>query len=172
MILLTCVCAPAEAQKGQDERAIKAVWIYNIGKYSTWPRNAPQKDFVIGVIGKDPFGGYLNAITKKPIHKKNVIIRRFMTADEYTPCHILFIASEPNAERMRKRIIEIVAKTKGSPVLLITDYPGMAKQGSMINYTIDQKRQVNLEINQRGVKTSGIQISGRLMSLNVVKIIY
>ena len=45
-----------------NEYKIKAVFLYNFAKFVEWPPNVfpdANTPFVIGVLGQDPFGSYL-----------------------------------------------------------------------------------------------------------------
>ena len=53
--------APAHAQEIDEAKAlrVKAAYLYKLPKFVDWPVSAfkgDQKNFVIGVLGEDPFG--------------------------------------------------------------------------------------------------------------------
>ena len=74
----------------------KALYLYQFAKYTEWPKeilgdeNAP---FVIGILGKDPFGKDIDIIQGKPIKGRKVTVKRFSKVQDVTGCHLLFICS-------------------------------------------------------------------------------
>src|SRR2546423_1873379 len=61
------------------EYEVKAAFIYNFAKYVQWPasRSDPRLPFVIGVIGKDPFGNVLDDVMSgQRVQRRAVVIRR------------------------------------------------------------------------------------------------
>jgi YfiR/HmsC-like len=166
------------AQQIDREYDLKAAYLYNFGKFVDWPKNAiPGNDdtFVIGVIGRDPFGRILDAIAQaKTIQDKKIVIRRFASAKDYQPCHILFVAAEADdgadEKTVEDRMKAATAKTKGAPVLLVGDTPGLAQKGALISFFIDDNK-VKLEINSSAATGAGLKISSNLLKLSVVKIV-
>ena len=85
------------------EYAIKAAYLYQFSRYVQWPADAFANDrspLVIGVLGTDPFGGILEEIARtKRIEGRPIVVRRFASMAEYTPCHILFVSSSVGPEQ-------------------------------------------------------------------------
>lgn len=155
-------------EEANREYAIKAAYIYNFGRYVQWPPDAfegPQTPLVIGVVGYDPFGPLLDEIAKsKKIEGRPIVARRFASMDEYTPCHILFVASLAPAKEKRAAL-EIVRTSK---VLLIGEDPGLAEQGATINFFVEQNK-IRFEINVDAARRHQLKISSKL--LNLAKIV-
>jgi len=163
--------AAAQAVINQEYQ-LKAAFIYNFGQYVTWPNGAvPGNDstFVIGVLGRDPFGENLNRVAaSKTIMKKKIVIRRFDSASQYTPCHMLFVASTGTAASAEKsaedRVKAALEKTNGSPVLVIADSKGLAPLGASVGFFVESNK-VKLEINKTAATRAGLTISSKLMAL-------
>lgn len=165
------------------EYEIKAAYLYQFARYVEWPKNAVPGDdmtFVIGVLGQDPFGNHLDRIaTAKTIQGRKIVIRRFASAKDYRPCHILFVASGSTATGDEKsaadRLTAALAAIAGSPVLLVSDSAGFASKGTVINFLVDpQQNQIKLEINRDSERRAGLKISSQLLGLEksgVVKIV-
>jgi hypothetical protein len=70
IILLVLFCNILQAQtrrKPALEYQVKAAFLFNFTKFVTWPATAFKADdapFVIGIIGDDPFGPYLDELVK------------------------------------------------------------------------------------------------------------
>ncbi|MGK2859270.1 MAG: YfiR family protein [Thermoanaerobaculia bacterium] len=145
------------------EYQIKAEFIERFTRFVEWPASASQpaaSPFVIGIIGRDPFGGYLDAIAReRTIKGRPVRIHRLKGIEDAGSCQILFIAASESA-----RVGTIVATTRTRPVLTIGDSPGYLDAGVMINlYTEDNK--VRFEINEQELARAGFQASAQLLKL-------
>lgn len=176
--LLALRGSAAVAEEIDREYELKAAYLYNFGRYVEWPKNAiPGNDdtFVIGVIGRDPFGRILDGIAEaKTIQDKKIVIRRFASAKDYQPCHILFVAAGADdgadEKTVEDRMNAVTTKTKGTPVLLVGDTTGLAQKGALINFFIDDNK-IKLEINPSAATRAGVKISSKLLGLSVVKIV-
>lgn len=154
------VCAGAAEL---TEYQIKAEFIERFTRFVEWPAGVvppPGEPFVIGVIGRDPFGTYLDAIARdRTIKGRAVRIHRLTSLDAAGSCQILFIAASE-----RGRFAEIVAHARKGPVLTIADTPGALSAGVMINlYEADNR--VRFEINERQLEQTGFQASAQLLKL-------
>jgi hypothetical protein len=160
--------APAQVDDGylevNREYAIKAAYLYNFGRYVEWPPESfggNDSPFVIGVLGKDPFGAILDEIAAtKKVEGRRVIVRRFATMAEYKPCHILFVAASVAPDQKAAAL----KKAHGSVVLLVGEEAGFARQGGTVNFFIEQNK-VRFEINLDAAKREQLRISSKLLSL-------
>jgi len=155
---------PAQAaERVAGEYEIKAAFLYNFAQYIEWPSNgvADAGDtFVIGILGEDPFGDAFDNIARdKTIQGKRIVVRRFATVEDYTPCHILFVA--PSAVDNVPALLE---RIEGSHVLLAGDTEGLAQRGIVINFFIE-KSKVRFEINVDAATRMGLKISSKLLRL-------
>lgn len=161
--------ASIEAQSGDvldinRSYTVKAAYLLQFGHYIEWPDDAfanKQSPLVIGVLGPYPFDSVFEEVARtKRIEGRPVVIRRFASMADYTPCHILFIvASVPPTER-----VLAVEKLKRSPVLIVGEEPGFAEQGGIINFFISGDK-VRFEINAQAAREEQLKISSTLLSL-------
>lgn len=145
------------------EYQIKAEFIERFTRFIEWPSSLqrPQSEpFIIGVIGRDPFDGYLDAIARaRMIKGRQVKIVHLPSPDEIGSCQLLFVAASE-----RGRIDAILAKARNFPVLTIADSPGSLESGVMINlYTAEHK--VRFEINEQEMSKAGFAASAQLLKL-------
>jgi len=79
---LYCVAVScAAAQRTAPEYALKAALLFNISQFVEWPASAladgTNAPFVIGILGKDPFGEFLEEVVKgERAHGKSIEVRR------------------------------------------------------------------------------------------------
>ena len=78
------------------EYQIKAVFLFSFVQFVDWPAesySSPQDPLVIGVLGDDPFGLYLDdAVRDETVGTHPLTVRRYRRVAEIGPCHILFIS--------------------------------------------------------------------------------
>jgi hypothetical protein len=145
------------------EYEVKAAFIYNFAKYVRWPEastSETRKPFVIGVIGRDPFGQALDdAIRGQSLQGRAVSVKRFGKVEEIADCDILFISS--SEKNNLQRILEVLHK---APVLTIGDMDRFAERGGMINLTTEEAR-VRFEINVEAAERAGLKPGSQLLRL-------
>jgi len=157
--------APA-AEPAPTEYEIKVAFIYNFAKYVEWPEETALDSggvFIIGVLGDDPFGALLDRLAhNRTIGDKPIMIRRFERFEDYTPCHILFVAASE-----QERLPAIVEALADSPVLLIGDTEGFARRGVAVNFFIEESK-VRFEVNPEAAARAGLKISSKLLRLATI----
>ncbi|MBN1916809.1 MAG: YfiR family protein [Verrucomicrobia bacterium] len=145
------------------EYQIKAAFLYKAALFVEWPATAVPETpdvFVIGVLGSDPFGTFLDEIAAtKKVGDKRIIVRRFETLEAYTPCHILFVAVSEHS-----RIAGVIERLRDTPVLLVADTKGFAQAGGALGLVIEDNK-VRLEVNPAAAERAGLKISSKLLRL-------
>ena len=170
MLFSACATSPAGHAIAQQsgvidcEYSIKGAFLYNFGRYVQWPAAAFPDDralFVIGVLGKDPFGTVLDEIANSAkVDGRTVVARRFATLADYAPCHILFIAASTDA----KVKAEALAKLQNKGVLLVGEEAGLVEQGAVVNFYVENNK-VRFEINVGTARQQQLKVSSKLLSL-------
>jgi hypothetical protein len=160
LALLLAVPALAGAQTAA-EYDVKAAFLYNFAKFVDWPPAAfPDPNSLrICVLGEDPFGKSLQAVTDEQVGGHKLIVTRTESLAKPTGCQILFISRSE-----RERLAQILAAVKGSPVLTVGDTDGFANRGVMINFVLEGSK-VRFEINTESADRAGIKISSKLLQL-------
>jgi hypothetical protein len=162
LALFAGVCLRAETL---PEYQVKAAYVYNFARFVEWPaqsfKNA-QDPFVIGIFGKDPFGGALEQTLKnKKIHGRAIQILRFDEPAKGAQCHILFIPTNEEKEN------ELIKQIENLPILSIGETDGFVQKHGMIELKIvDQK--VAFEIHQTRVEKAGLIPSVQVLKLGKV----
>src|SRR5882672_2328009 len=86
--------AQARGETRLSEYEVKAAFLYKFATYVRWPpQSAAVADapFVIGVIGKDPFGQALDAVMKgQSVHGRAVVVKRLARPEEALRCQVVF----------------------------------------------------------------------------------
>src|SRR5262245_40155816 len=110
--------APAREQQPSSEYETKALMLLNFVRFTDWPAEAftsAEAPFVIGVVGKDPFGTALDkAFEGKSVKGRSFVVKRLTVEQNLKSCHLLFI---PATEKRRQR--EMLDKLRGASVLTV-----------------------------------------------------
>jgi hypothetical protein len=155
LIAGTCCASPP------SEYQIKAVFLFNFAQFVEWPVSAfpdPQTPFVIGVLGRDPFGAELDAVVRgETIDKRSLVIERYHDIDELKHCNILFIGRPQLRELPR-----ILAALKGRSILTVSDGDEEEQSGVMIRL-VTRSNRIRLRIDVGAAKAGNLVISSKLL---------
>ena len=145
------------------EYQIKATFLFNFTQFVEWPTNAFSEDqapLVIGILGEDPFGMYLDqTIVGEKINNHPLIIQRYRNAEEVKTCHILFI----NVSKIN-HLDQVLASLKGRNILTVSDANSFARKGGVIRFFTEDNK-MRLQINLEAAKAANLTISSKLLRL-------
>jgi hypothetical protein len=155
----------ARAQPTARESDVKATLLFNFCEFVEWPASAlsdTNAPFVIGLLGTDPFGKFLDELVKNErAHGKPIHIRRFRKAEDAIDAHILFVSKSE-----QPRVPSILSVLKGRPVLTVgeTGEPGFTRQGGMVAL-LTEKDNIRIRINLEQVRSARLNLSAKLLRL-------
>jgi hypothetical protein len=141
---------------------VKAAFLYNFGKYVHWPGIAAgaETEFVIAVLGADPFGAALDDIVRgKRIGNRPVALKRVSKPSELGACEVLFISVSEEG-----RLDDILAELANAPILTVSDMPKFVERGGMIGLVVANRR-VQFEVNALAAERAGLALGSQLMRL-------
>jgi hypothetical protein len=157
--------APGVAQSF-DEYQLKAVFLFNFAQFVEWspPASAqPDAPFVIGVLGEDPFDGFLDETVRgETINNRPFLVRRYRRSEDVANCDILFVSHSEMT-----RLNEILAGLKGRNILTVSDAEDFARHGGMVQFVTENKR-VKLKINVDAARAANLTISSKLLRPAVI----
>ncbi len=165
--LLLCVLSaqPLQAQTGtaSKEYKVKAVFLLYFTQFVEWrpaafgSANAP---FVIGILGDDPFGGYIDeTVNNEKVSGHPIIVQRYHDVKEIKNCQILFINSA-DPERMKEDIA-----SAGTNTLTVGDAGGFVKMGGMIRFFTENNK-IRLQVNPDAARAADLNISAKLLRVS------
>ncbi len=143
------------------EYQLKAVFLFNFAQFVEWPPQAfpdAQAPLVIGVLGMDPFGAYLDETVRgETVNDRPLVVQRYGRVEDINTCHVLFISRSET-----DRLEQILARLRGRNILTVTDAEGFALRGVMIRLmTVENK--IRLRINVEVAQAANLKISSKLL---------
>jgi hypothetical protein len=171
MLVLSAVIWAGHAARAEENIDIDrkypliSAYIYNFTQFTVWPESAVKSTFTVCVVGRDPFGSFLNPIQSKEVKGSRISIKRYNNGKEgaLSACNVLFIAGSES-----DNIASILAPLRGTPVLTMSDIEGFADAGGMVEFKPESGK-IGIWIDLATVKTAGIAISSKLLSLVHIK---
>ncbi len=161
-VVLSPSVAQANASKPSqlEEFQAKALLIYNIAKFVLWPEDAYQEqmnDFVIDIVGGNPFGGAFYFIHDKTIQGRMVQVFSELNLDDSPPCQVLYTDSINPSEFARQ--LPLLQKEH---VLTITSNPSLFKAGATVLLSVEEDR-LTFRVNLEAARAADLEISGNLL---------
>ena len=147
---------------------VKAAYLYNFAKFTTWPNNAfadESAPVVIGILGVDPFGQTLDrTVEGKTLESRKFVVERLPSGSEDDPaalrrCHILYVSAS-----LKPRWVSILKHLVDAPVLVVGEGEEFAADGGMISFVLSAGNIV-FHLNRDAVERSKLQLSSKLMKL-------
>ena len=149
------------------EYQVKAVFLFNFAQFVDWPAKAfpePQAPMIIGVLGNDPFGAYLDETVRgEKVNGRPLVVQRYRRVGEIKNCHVLFI-SQSEADRLE----QILTSLKGRNILTVGDTDDFTARGGMIRLFND-KNKIRMGINLETVRAANLTISAKLLRVAELK---
>jgi YfiR/HmsC-like len=163
-LLFSCWLSPSCAQdRPLSEYEVKARYLYSFPLFVEWPQQtfrAPNAPFVLGIVGRDPFGKELDGLASNgTLHGRKVIVEHLSRDQDLRQCQVLFISRSE-----KDHLDAILSKLAGGSVLTVSEIEGFSSSGGMIGLVFDDDR-VRFEINLDTTAEAGLIISAKLSSL-------
>jgi hypothetical protein len=146
------------------QHEVEAAYLYQFGKYVEWSSTplSHADDFIICVLGADPFGGTLDEIVKgKVIADHQIAIRRILGPSESQNCRILFVS--PSEE---SRVPVILKGLEGTGILTVGQGAQFTRRGGMIAFTSEDNK-VRFIVNLAAADAAKLRLSSQLLRVAV-----
>jgi hypothetical protein len=151
----------ARAAQGPAEYQVKAVFLFNFTQFVEWPQTSfadAQAPFVIGVLGRDPFGRALDeAVRGERVNGRPLVIERYRTRAELKRCHILFIDRSASGE-----IEQTLDDLQHTGTLTVSDFESGSPHDVIIRF-LSENQKIRLRINVGSAHEAGLTISSKLL---------
>ena len=160
-----------QAQDVERLAEVKAVYVYNILKFTYWPESTLAKDDVIEVciIGKDWVSEALlqgfegRYAQNRLIHVRSVDLdlrqRQLSLESAIHDCHLLYFCESASAQD-----VQLFRAMGLKGVLLVSGTAGFAESGGGVAVEFDERAdRVHFVINNEAIAVSGLKISSKLL---------
>lgn len=162
MLLSACTWQQLQAQTPSTANQLKAVFIYNFTQFVDWPSSvfsSNSSPFVIGVLGHDPFGSYLESVVEGEKYGSHpIVVQRYKSLKEINTCHILYVNEDASSA---------IKDLKNRSILTVGDQDDFATSGGMIRFFLE-KSKIKLQINLGAAKAANLTISSKLLRVSDV----
>jgi YfiR/HmsC-like len=153
---------PVAAQTVQASASeVQAVFLFNFAQFVDWPADAfsdSRAPLVIGILGKDPFGGFLDETVRgETVRGRTFRIDRYRRVEEVRECHILFISRSET-----KRADSILAALKDKPILTVSNGDDFDRAGGIIRFILD-KSKIRLSVDLEAAQAARLTFSSKLL---------
>jgi hypothetical protein len=141
------------------EPALKAAFIYNFARFTTWPTELPPAEpFVICVLGDPAVGDALQrTVAGRLFDEHPIVVTRVAASAPKRACRVLYSAGLPTGQAT-----EVVNELQDAPVLTLSNIDGFASAGGMAQFFFEHG-QLRFRITAESARRAGLQISSRLL---------
>jgi hypothetical protein len=160
LFLALVVAAASDAAAPRYEARVRSSFLVNFVRFVEWP------DQVLGdhplrvcAVGDGGMADELRHVFHgRTVHGHAVEVRTVEVGKEGA-CHVLYVS-----HWQAKQMDRILSGLGGTPVLTVSDAPGFAGQGGMVELTLDGTR-VRFVVNREAALRSGLRISSQLLRM-------
>lgn len=160
LVAFSCLAVAERATQSQ----VEAAYLFNFGKFVTWPadRLTSSNQFEICILGKDPFGGVIDAtVNGESIGGKKIQVRRLAGMREAASCSILFVSSSEE-----KHLNVILAAAQNLSLLTVSNIEHFAERGGIIGLVTEEDK-IRFEVNRDVARKSRLVLSSELMKVAI-----
>jgi hypothetical protein len=158
-LFILCSSQPLRAQ--QDERSVRAAFVYNLTKYVSFPQ--ARDEIVIGFVGKSTMGSTLaHLIDGKTSDNRRIRVLLHPNSSELEHCDLLYVDSGSQAQDR-----PIIEKAQSLGILTVGEEESFTRKGGIVGL-VRAGDQIQIEINLEAARAARIQISARLLDLAVI----
>jgi len=159
LVLNASVAEPVKA--GVHE--LKSAYIFNFIRFTDWPQVSGASAIKLHVINDAAIESIMQTIAEKQVAKQiGLQVDACATDACVQESSVLYIGKSSGADYQRQ--LRLIADR---PVLTISDIPGFASQGGMIEIKYHNKK-LTFVVNLQAVQRAGLYISAQLLQLGEV----
>lgn len=152
----------ADEPPRQLEQKIKAGLVYNLLKYTIWPKDpalAQKDDLQICLFGDDPFDGYLAPLQGRTAQQFLISISHIKQINETDSCDVIIVH-----RNQEKRVSELLDYLGDKHILTISDINQFSRRGGMIEMAREDEK-ISLYVNKDAIDHAGLDIEEHMLKL-------
>lgn len=140
-------------------QAVKAGFVFNFTKFTSWPEGVPKTEhFHLCIVGDDGLDGALEALYGKPVSGHPILLKHLTGDDDLSDCHLAYIESD------KRTMVKALKQLRRLPILTVSEFPGFIDFGGVIGLVRDETR-VGFNINIKAAQKAGLTLSAQLLKL-------
>lgn len=148
-----------------SQPVLEAAYLYNFIQFTEWPGRAKNVPVTVLVAGDNRVRSAMQSIASKT-DSTGATIRLAIDPCSGLAClgkpQVVFIGND-----QARQLQQWLAKTSRRPVLTVSDIPGFADQGGMIELVRRDDR-LAFRINRKAIENAGLYVSAQLLQLGEV----
>lgn len=167
------VCAYSIAEEASTplyEQKIKAGLVYNLIKYTEWPKTISTSQIhlkptdnslalKICILGDDPFDGYLSPLQGRTAQHAVISIVQINTVPQAENCSVVIVH-----RNQREHLPALFTFLHDKNTLTISDIEKFSELGGMVELA-RQEEKIALHINKEAVDSAKLIIDARMLKL-------
>lgn len=159
--VLAALLLPHFLQAQQDERSVRAAFVYNLTKYVTWP--AGRNELNICVVGSGVTGPALKQIVEGKKSDGRAVHVLLQPSDiELRHCDIVYLSDSTTAS-----FHSCLSKVHNTPTLTVGEDERFVGNGGMVAF-VRSGDSIQIEVNLDSVQAAGLKISSRFLNLALI----
>jgi len=167
-LLLLSLLYTGNAFAGTDEsKLLRAAYIYNFSRFSTWPDASIPGNFILCVITADRPGVELQVLESRTINNNEIEVRHYTTPESLDGCTVAYLPSTD--VQLQQQLVDNVGH---SPVLTVSTGAAFIDIGGMISFEniiedskFKQVTRLGFMINLVAAQQAGIELSSKMLNL-------
>ena len=145
------------------EYQIKAAFLFNFTRFVEWPAHrfiTADSPIVMGVFGRDPFGGELEKIVAgRRVNGRSILVRAVGSTSDLSTVHLLFV---PAGEDRPAKLAALLAGQLAFAT--VGESERFTALGGMITF-VPEADKVRFTINLVATERAGLKLSAQLLKL-------
>lgn len=154
--LLAALLAGQNAYAWLDvDPALEAAFVYNFAKFTDWPDSMASLPFTLCVADRrDELFAAFHRLEGKPVHGRELHVRRLNSPPEALHCHVIFIGDGAVGDYQHA----------APAALTVGDSEGFAGGGGVIGLIVQDNR-MQFEVNLDAVRRANLKLSSQMLKL-------
>lgn len=154
-VFLAAASRPALAQ---SEEGIKAAFLYNFAKFTTWPDGAfagGSAPVTVGFVGADALADkFEQVVTGRNANGRDFAIKKLAGGAGAENCQMVYVGDATQAAA-------VLGATKGKPVLTLGGSDSFVSAGGMVNFVMEGGK-VSFDLDLNAVNANGLKVDAKL----------
>ena len=145
----------------QDERAVRAAFVFNLTKYVSWP--TARNRLVVGIVGPEHIAsGLKQVLDGKVSDGRRISVVMHTPESELSECDVLYVTEVPLST-----LKSILNRAANRALLTVGDNEQFVRTGGMVGL-VRSGDQMEIEVNLAALRSRQLNMSSRLLNIAVL----